>query len=216
MRRYLPYCVAILIVCCGADRFYDDTTYRSYEADLRDLATYPSRFYPYLRVRIIHPMFVPERLEQWRANILPAKDNLRNVMAAVDEREVMDQTHVLFIDLSVDRDLLNFYRRSGHKSPELVAPSGHATFFGLEMRLNEIWRCHRLDLGDTVDPAPAPVPQALNVAPSQYPRDVSGSLQVFVRPGPIFVPGEYCIWIWASDGFSGTDCIWSVYRRHGR
>ncbi|KAH7722704.1 hypothetical protein AAVH_09789 [Aphelenchoides avenae] len=149
MRRYLPYCVTTLIVCCGADRLYDDTTYRSYEADVRDLATYLSKFYPYLRVRIIHPMFVPERLEQWREVVLPAKDNFRNVMASADELMVMDQTHLLFVDLSVDRDLLKFHRRSGHKWPELVTLSGHATFFGLEMRLNEIWRCYRFDLGDT-------------------------------------------------------------------
>ncbi|KAH7693271.1 deoxyribonuclease TATDN2, partial [Aphelenchoides avenae] len=191
MRRYLPYCVTTLIVCCGADRLYDDTTYRSYEADVRDLAAYLSKFYPYLRVRIIHPMFVPERLEEWRNVILPAKDNFRNVMASADESAVRDQTHLLFIDLSVDRDLHKFHRRTGHKSPELVSPTGYATFFGLEMRLNETWRCFGFDLGDTVDPGPVPVPHAVNVPPSQHPRDISdNSSQIRVQAPHVSVPGS--------------------------
>ncbi|KAH7673130.1 hypothetical protein AAVH_42391, partial [Aphelenchoides avenae] len=172
-RRYLPHCVTTPSVCCAADRLYDDTAYRSYAADVRDLVIYLSKLYPYLCERIIHPMFMPDRLDQWSEVILPANDKLRNVLAALVERELMYQTYLLFIDLSVDRYLLKIHRRTGRKSPELATPSACATFFGLEMRLNEIWRCYGLDLGDSADPGPAPVPQEVSVPPSQHPQDTS-------------------------------------------
>ncbi|KAH7724799.1 hypothetical protein AAVH_07668 [Aphelenchoides avenae] len=109
-RRSLPYCVPTLIVCCGAGLLYDDTAYQSSEADVRDLATHLTHFYPYLRVRVIHPTFVPDRLDQWSEVTVPAKVKLRNVLAALGERVLMYQTYPLFIDLGVDRYLLKFHR----------------------------------------------------------------------------------------------------------